>query len=196
MNVQVKSCNGITLMPLETRLLANRNVFIEGEISQGSAGEFAKQIMLLNMESESEPIKVFINSNGGEISEGMCMYDVIQGSAAPIELYCLGKAYSMAAILFSCGNYGRFMLPHAELMLHEPLLGNRVSGNATSIQSISDSLLQIKEMINCILVRHTGNSKEEIEKATSFNNYFTPEESIAFGLCDQIIGFEDVLGGR
>lgn len=194
MNIQIKSSNGITLMPLETRLLASRKIFIEGEINTETACEFVKQVLHLNQEDSKKPIDVLINSVGGEINSGMLMYDVIQSSRAPIRMYCMGKCYSMAALLFASGAKGqRYMLPHSELMLHEPLLGNRIGGNSSSIKSISDSLQETKRKMNEILVKHTGKTEEEVEKATGFDHYFSPEESIAFGLCDEIIGFEKVM---
>lgn len=194
MHVQVKSSNGITLVPLDSRLMAERKVFIEGEINADKACEFVKQIILLNAEDPQQPIDVLINSPGGEINSGMLMYDVIQASKAPIRMYCIGKAYSMGAVLFACGNHGRYMLPHGELMIHEPLLGSRVGGNSSSIKSISDSLLETKRKMNQILAKHTGKSEEEVEEATGFDHYFSPEESIAFGLCDQIVGFDKIMG--
>lgn len=194
MHVQVKSSNGITLVPLDSRLMAERKVFIEGEINADKACEFVKQIILLNAEDPQQPIDVLINSPGGEINSGMLMYDVIQASKAPIRMYCIGKAYSMGAVLFACGNHGRYMLPHGELMIHEPLLGSRVGGNSSSIKSISDSLLETKRKMNRILAKHTGKSEEEVEEATGFDHYFSPEESIAFGLCDQIVGFDKIMG--
>lgn len=194
MHVQVKSSNGITLVPLDSRLMAKRKVFIEGEINDEKACEFVKQVMLLNAENPQQPIDVLINSPGGEINSGMLMYDVIQASKAPIRMYCIGKAYSMGAVLFASGNNGRYMLPHGELMIHEPLLGSRVGGNSSSIKSISDSLLETKRKMNRILAKHTGKSEEEVEEATGFDHYFSPEESIAFGLCDQIVGFDKIMG--
>ena len=140
MNVQVNSSNGITLVPVESRLMAERKIFIEGEINAGIACEFVKEVLLLNGEDVQRPIDVLINSPGGEINSGLLMYDVIQASRAPIRMFCMGKAYSMAAILFACGNHGRYILPHGELMLHEPLLGNCVGGNSSSMRSISNSL--------------------------------------------------------
>ena len=194
MHIQVKSSNGITLMPLETRLLAGRKIFVEGEIDSGTACGFMKQVLHLNQEDVRKPIDVLINSPGGEINSGMLMYDVIQSSKAPIRLFCMGKAYSMAALLFASGAKGRrYMLPHSELMLHEPLLGDRVGGSSSSLKSISDSLLETKRRMNRILAKHTGKSEEEVEKATGFDHYFSPEESIAFGLCDEIIGFDRVM---
>lgn len=195
MNVLIKSSNGITQVPADSRLLSQRKVFIEGEINAESACDFVKKIMILTSEDSSKTIDVLINSPGGEINSGMLMYDVIQASQAPIRMFCIGKAYSMGAVLFASGNNGRFMLPHGELMLHEPLLGNRVSGNSSSIKSISESLLETKRRMNQILAKHTGKSEEEIEKATSFDHYYSPEESINFGLCDKIVSFDMIMEG-
>lgn len=195
MNVQVKSSNGITLVPIESRLMAERKIFIEGEINADAACEFVKKVLLLNSEDRQSPMDVLVNSPGGEINSGLLMYDVIQASRAPIRMFCIGKAYSMAAVLFASGNHGRYILPHGELMVHEPLLGNRVGGNSSSIKSISDSLLETKKKMNRILARHTGKSEEEVERAAGFDHYFSPEESVAFGLCDKIVGFDMIMEG-
>ena len=193
MNVLVKSSSGITQVSADSKLLSQRKVFIEGEISSESACEFIKKILILNEEDTDKPIDVLINSPGEEINSGMAIYDVIQASKAPIRMFCIGRAYSMGAVLFSSGNHGRYMLPHSELMLHEPLLGNRVSGNSSSIQSISESLLETKRRMNQILARHTGKSEEEVEKATSYDHYYSPEESREFGLCDEIVDFNKIM---
>lgn len=193
MNVLVKSSNGITQVPADTKLLSQRKVFIEGEISSESACEFVKKILVLNGEDTDKPIDVLINSPGGEINSGMVIYDVIQASKAPIRMFCIGRAYSMGAVLFASGNHGRYMLPHSELMLHEPLLGNRIGGNSSSIQSISESLLEMKRKMNQILAKHTGKSEEEVERATSYDHYYSPEESKEFGLCDQVVDFNKIM---
>lgn len=193
MYAQVRTSGGINLIPLETRLLSNRRIFVEGEINQTLACEFARQVMVLTAENAEKPIDVWINSPGGEINAGLLMYDIIQTSAAPIRMICAGRAYSMAAVLFASGCHGRFMLPNSELMLHEPLLGNRVAGSSSSIKSISDSLLQTKERLNRILAKHTGKTEEEIDEATRFDHYFQADESIAFGLCDRITTFEELM---
>lgn len=193
MEVLVKSSNGITRVQADSRLLSKRKVFIEGEITPESACEFIKKIMVLNEENSEKPIDVLINSPGGEINSGMLIYDVLQSSKSPIRMFCIGRAYSMGAVLFASGNHGRYMLPHSELMLHEPLLGNRVAGNSSSIKSISDSLLETKKKMNQILSKHTGRSEEEVEKATSFDHYYSPEESKEFGLCDDIVDFNTIM---
>jgi len=193
MNVQVKSSNGITLMPIDTKLLTQRKIFIEGEIDQEKACSFVKQILFLCGEDKNKPIDVLINSPGGEISSGLLMYDCIQSCTTPIRMYCLGTAYSMGALLFASGKHGRYMLPHSELMLHEPLLGSRVGGNASSIRSISDSLMDTRNKMNEILAIHTGKTIKEIEEATSFDHYYSPKESVEFGLADEIVNFDKLM---
>ena len=188
MNVLIKSSNGISQVAGDARLLMQRKVYIQGDIDQDLACEFSKKILLLNGEDRERPIDILFSTDGGEILAGMFMYDVIQSSIAPIRMFC-AKAYSMGAVLFASGSRGRYMLPHGELMLHEPLLGNRVGGNSSSIKSISDSLLETKHKLNAILAKHTGRSEEEIEKACSYDHYFSPQESIDFGLADEIADF-------
>lgn len=196
MNVEVRSSNGITVMPVETRLLStNRSIFIEGEINNESALEFVKQLMLLISEDASKPINVLINSPGGEINSGMLIYDAIHSSIAPIRLFCLGRAYSMAALIFLSGTNGRYMLKNSELMLHEPLLSGRIGGNTTSIKEISDSLIKTRDKLNKIISTHSGKSIKEVEKATDHDHFYTAEESIEFGLCDEIVDFSRIMEG-
>lgn len=193
MTVMTKSASGIALIPKDTRLLSERKIFVEGEINPSSAVDFVKKLMILNAEDSELPITVCYNSPGGEINSGMLMYDAIQGSKAPIRSFCLGRAYSMAGVLFASGPAGRYMLPHSEVMLHEPLLGNSVGGSSSSIKSISESLLETKRKLNQVLAKHTGKSEEEVEKATSYDHYFSPEESMEFGLCDEIVEFNKLM---
>lgn len=195
MQIQVKSAAGITLVPADTRLLAERKIFLEGDIGPEAACAFVKQVLLLTWEDRDAPIDLLINSCGGEINSGLLIYDAIQSSVPPIRTFCLGRAYSMGAVLFASGRNGRYMLPHGELMLHEPLLGSRIGGSSSSIRSISDSLLATKQQMNEILSLHTGRTPEEIEDASAFDHYFDAEESLQFGLCDQIVGF-DMLAGN
>ena len=193
MNILVKSSNGITQVSADSKLLSQRKVFVEGEINAETACEFVKKNMLLNAEDSNKPIDVLINSPGGCINSGMLMYDVIQASKAPIRTWCIGRAYSMGAILLCCSNHGRYILPHGEVMIHEPLLGNRVGGNSSSIKSISESLLETKRKMNQILAKHTGQSEQAVEEATSFDHYFDPEESLKFGLVDEIVDFGKLM---
>ena len=195
MHVEVKSSSGITLVPLETRNLARRIVSLRGEINEESACSFAEQVLYLNAEDDTLPITVLIHSPGGGIKDGLLIYDVICASKAPVRLVCVGHAYSMAAVILACGSHGRYILPHSETMLHEPLLSRGVSGSCSSIRSISESMMESRRILNELLVKHTGRSMEEVEAATAFDNYMTAEESVKFGLCDRIIEFSEILGG-
>lgn len=195
MNIQVRTSSGITLVPMETRLMAGRKIFLEGEINQAAAVEIVRKVMLLNMEDAKKPIDVLINSPGGEVNAGMLIYDVIQAQAAPVRMFCVGRAYSMAAVLFACGGHGRYILPHSRLMLHEPLIGNQVEGSASSIKSISESLLETKQKLNEILAKHTARTIAEIEEATAFDHYYSAQESVDFGLADRIVNFDAIMAG-
>ena len=193
MYTQVKSSNGITLVPINTRLLSERKVSLKGEINHESSDALVEQILLLAAEDPKKPIDLLINSPGGEITAGMLIYDVIQGCPAPVRLFCQGRAYSMAAVLFASGQHGRYILPNSEVMLHEPLLGNRVGGNASSIKSISESLMETKQKLNRLLAKHTGKAEEEIEEAIAYDHFFNAEDAVAFGLADRIVGFDYLL---
>lgn len=193
MNILVKSSNGITQVSADSKLLSQRKIFVEGEITSETACDFIKKIMILTGENAYKPIDVLINSPGGEMNAGMLMYDAIQSSKVPIRMFCVGRAYSMAAVLFASGTHGRFILPHAELMLHEPLLGNKVGGNSSSIRSISESLLASKKMMNQILAKHCGRSEEEMDRMTSYDHYFSASESMDAGLADEIVEFSKLL---
>ena len=191
--VLLRSSGGTQTVAIESQLMsAHRRLFITGEINAESAMDFFKQMMLLNLEDEKSPIYVFINSPGGEIDNGLLIYDVITGSKAPVYTFCTGCAYSMGAVLFTCGKR-RVMLPHSRLMLHEPLLGGRIGGNASSIKSISDSLLETKGMMNRLLALHTGKTEEEIDKLTSYDHYFSAREAVEAGLADEIKRFDEMM---
>ncbi|MCR1918249.1 ATP-dependent Clp protease proteolytic subunit [Frisingicoccus caecimuris] len=190
--VLIKGSNGITPVSIESKHMSDRRLFLTGEINADSALDFMKQVMYLNAEDEKAPISVFINSQGGEIDNGLLIYDVIVGSKAPIHMFCAGCAYSMGAVLFVCGKE-RYMLPHSKLMLHEPLLGGKIGGNASSIKSISDSLLETKIMMNKLLAQHSGKSEEEIDMLTSYDHYFTAQEAMDMGLSDGIKSFKEMM---
>ena len=192
MQIQVKSSHGITLVPLETKLLDERKVFIEGVITQESACEFTKKIMYLNAIDPDSPIECFISSTGGEIPSGLQMYDVLQSSHAPIRTYCLGEAYSMGAVLFASGVHGRYILPHSEVMIHEAMIDSSLSGKASSVRIAAENLLASQNLINSILAKHTGKTLAEVGQAASYDHFFTADECIAFGLADKIISFAEI----
>ena len=185
--VTIESHNGTREIQLYSELLSNRNIFLQGEITEETANEFLTQFLYLTSQSSDE-IKLYINSPGGNITAGLVIYDLIQSSPAPIKLYCTGMAASMAAIILAGGQKGsRYILPHSKVMIHEPLIAGGVGGSATSIKNIADSILETRKLVNEILSKHTGKTIEEIEESTSFDNYLNAEEAVKFGLCDQII---------
>lgn len=188
-----RTASGINLIPLDTINCDRRALCIRGEITQESAFEFALTAAYLNDLSKTDPVTVYINSPGGSIDAGLLMYDVIQKSPAPMRLVVLGAAYSMAALLFASGLHGRYLLTNSKLMLHEPLLGYPIGGNTSSIKTISDDLLATRDKINTILAKHTGKTREQIEEATKFDHYFTADESVAFGLADEVITFDRLV---
>ena len=185
-SIEVESANGTREVALETRHLMKRNVFLTGEINSESANNFLSQFLFLEAESK-EPVNIYINSPGGEINAGLMIYDTIQGSDLEINMICTGLAASMAAIIFAGGQPGRrYILKHSKVMIHEPLLVNGLGGSATSIKNISESIMETKEIVNGIMAKHTGKTIEEINKATSYDNFMDAKKAIEFGICDAI----------
>ena len=163
----------------------NRRLFINGGIDGDLANDFLSEFLYLEQESD-EPVTIYVNSHGGEVNSGLMIYDIIQESKLPINIVCTGIAASMAALLVAGGQKGRrYILPHSKMMIHEPLIGGGVGGSATSIKNISESILKTREITNGILAKHTGKTIEEIDKATSFDNYMDAGQAIEFGLCDK-----------
>lgn len=184
--VERESVNGIQEVSLYTNAFSNRKMFLFGPIDEKTVYTFTAQMLYL-MEDEQSPIDIYINSPGGEVNSGLAIYDLIQSCKAPINMYCIGMAASMGALIFAGGKKGhRFMLPHSKVMIHEPLIPNGVGGSASSIKSTADSILQTRELLNGILAKHTGKILEEINKATDHDNFMTANEAIEFGLCDKV----------
>ena len=185
--VEVESRNGTREVYLRTRHFMKRRVFLNGEINRTLADDVVSQLLYLQEESE-EPISIYINSGGGEVNAGLYIYDVLQSLTVPVYIYCTGIAASMAAVILAGGQQGRrFILPHSKTMIHEPLLAGGVGGSATSIKNISESILETRNITNGILAKHTGKTQEEINDATSFDNYMNAENTVAFGICDKVV---------
>jgi ATP-dependent Clp protease protease subunit len=162
-------------------------LFLTGEVTSEMANDFVSQMLYLA--ASDEPINIYINSPGGSVNAGLVIYDTIQALSEKLEInmYCIGMAASMGAIILAGGQKGRrFILPHSKVMIHEPLISGGIGGSATSIKKTSDSILETKAITNGILAKHTGKSIKEINKATSFDNYMNAKEAIEFGICDEI----------
>lgn len=191
-NIPLKTSRGIQPLPIETVNFNDRIIYVEGEVNEESSTDFLKKIITLNKLDDSKPIKVLITSPGGSIDHGLLMYDAIITSKAPVETYCMGTAYSMGAILLVAGKK-RYIMENSKVMLHEPLIQGGAGGSATSIKSLSDSLQRTKNKINDILIKHTNKTKKQMEKATSYDHFFSAKEAIDFGLCDEIVGINKII---
>jgi len=185
--IELEGYQGKREMSLNARMLRQRRLFLTGEINEASANELIQELMYIETEEGDEPVRLYINSGGGEVTGGLMIYDFLQAMKTPVEMFCIGRAASMAAVIFASGKKGhRHILPHGRLMIHEPLIDGGVGGSATSIRNISDSILKTKRILNELLAQSTGKTVEEIDAATAYDHYMDAEESIEFGLCDDI----------
>lgn len=186
-SVEVESSNGVREVCLKTKHFTNRKLFLTGEVTDEMAVNFVSEIMYLK--EEGEPVDIYINSPGGSVNAGLVIYDVLQACQGKLEIniYCIGMAASMGAVILAAGQKGRrYILPHSKVMIHEPLITGGAGGSATSIKKTAESIMETKAITNGILAKHTGKTVEEIDEATSFDNYMNAKEAINFGLCDEI----------
>ncbi len=169
-----------------SRLLKDRIVFLGSEINDDVANLVTAQLLFLESEDPEKEISFYINSPGGSITAGMAIYDTIQFIKPPVSTLCLGPAASMGAVLLAAGQKGRrYGLPHSRIMIHQPLGG--AQGQATDIDIQAREILRMREEINNIFVRHTGQSLRKIEKDTERDMYLSPEQAVEYGLIDEVI---------
>lgn len=191
MQVIKKTNAGIQNLDLDAVLLDMRKVFLSGEISSESVDLVVKKLLFLESMDEREPVRLIINSPGGEVLAGLYLYDQLKGMKMPIDIYCAEMAASMAAIILAAGRKGhRFILKHSKVMIHEPLISSSsggISGSASSIAKSAESIMQTKRDLVRLLAQDTGRSEKEIEKAVSYDNFMTAEEAVHFGICDAIV---------
>lgn len=177
---------GLSRYTLEDEMLMHREIECVGEINKESVNSLISQLRYLNYQDPDKAITMYINSSGGEVLSGLALYDVMMAVSSPINTVCIGTAESMAAILFSAGDK-RQMLPHAKIMIHDPLISGNLSGSALNIQAVSKNLMRIRETTAKILAKHTEQPIEKIYKNTAEDTYFYAEEAISFGLADGIL---------
>lgn len=186
-----KTAGGIQVIPLETMLLEEGKIYISGVITDETTNRFVQQVMYLENKYPERPIHIFLNSRGGEVEAGLAIRDVLKGleaSGIEVNIYCVKLCASMAAILLASGpKKHRYILKSSKTMIHEPLIIDGVSGSATSIQKTAESIMETKRRSVELLAADTGKSIEEVEKAISYDHFMNAEESVAFGLVDQII---------
>ncbi len=169
-----------------SRLLKDRIIFLDTEVNDASASLIIAQMLFLEAEDPEKDINLYINSPGGSVTAGFAIYDTIQYIKCPVATICVGLAASMGAFLLASGAEGkRFALPNAEIMIHQPLGGTQ--GQATDMKIAVENILRIKEKLNKILSKRTGQSLETIEKDTDRDNWMTAENAKQYGLIDEVV---------
>ena len=169
-----------------SRLLKDRIIFLAEEVNNGTASLVVAQMLFLEAEDPDKDIHLYINSPGGSITAGMAIYDTMQLIKPDVSTICVGMAASMGAFLLAGGAKGkRFVLPNAEVMIHQPLGGTQ--GQATDIKIHAERIIAMRESLNKILSERTGQPLEVIEKDTERDNFMTAEQAVAYGLVDKVI---------
>jgi ATP-dependent Clp protease protease subunit len=169
-----------------SRLLIDRIIFIDEEITEHTASIVVAQLLFLEAQDPEKDINIYINSPGGMVTAGLAIYDTMRFIRPDISTICVGMAASMAAVLLSAGTKGkRYALPNAEVMIHQPLGG--VQGQASDIKISADHILDIRNKLNNILAEQTGQPLEVIEKDTDRDNYMSADAAAEYGLIDKVI---------
>lgn len=169
-----------------SRLLKDRIIFLGDEINDDTASLVVAQLLFLESEDPDKDISLYINSPGGVISAGMAIYDTMQYIKPDVSTICVGMAASMAAFLLASGAKGkRYVLPNAEVMIHQPLGG--MQGQAEDLRIHADHILRIREKLNRILSERTGQPYEKVAADTDRDNYLSAQEAVAYGLADKIV---------
>mgnify|MGYP001572950005 CR=1 FL=1 len=169
-----------------SRLLKDRIIFLGGPINDAMANAVIAQLLFLDHEDPKKEIKMYLNTPGGVVSAGLAIYDTMQFVKADVSTICVGMAASMGAVLLGAGKKGkRIALPNAEILLHQVMGG--VEGQASEIEITAKQILKMKEKINDLLAKHTGQPKSKIERDTDRDFYMTPAEAEKYGLIDQVI---------
>jgi ATP-dependent Clp protease, protease subunit len=181
-----KDGRGERAYDIYSRLLRERIVFLGTAIDDMVANLVMAQLLFLESEDPSKEIYLYINSPGGIITSGLAIYDTMQYVKAPIVTTCIGQAASMGAVLLAGGEKGkRFALPHARILIHQPLGG--AQGQASDIDIQAKEILRMREEINKILEKHTGQPIEKVAKDTERDYFMGPEQAIEYGIIDQIL---------
>ncbi|MGF1460661.1 MAG: ATP-dependent Clp protease proteolytic subunit [Leptolyngbyaceae cyanobacterium] len=168
------------------RLFRERIIFLSEEVNDSIANAIVAYLLYLDSDDNSKPIYLYINSPGGSVTAGMAIYDTIQHIKSEVITICVGLAASMGAFLLAAGSPGkRLALPHARIMIHQPLGGAR--GQATDIEIEAKEVVRIKQTLNEMLAKHTGRTLEEIERDTDRDNFMSARAAMDYGLIDRVI---------
>jgi ATP-dependent Clp protease protease subunit len=169
-----------------SRLLMDRIVFLGTAIDDNVANIILAQLLFLDAEDPERDIFMYINSPGGQVYAGMAIYDTMQHLRAPVSTFCVGMAASMAAVLLTAGAEGkRNALPNARIMMHQPSGGSQ--GTAADIEIAAQEILHIRERLNGIISKHTGQPVDKIAQDIDRDRFMSPEEAVGYGLIDRVL---------
>lgn len=182
--------NGERSYDIFSRLLKDRIVFIDGEISDVSCDLVVAQLLFLESQNPDKDISLYINSPGGSVTAGLAIYDTIQHIRPDVQTICLGQAASMAAILLSAGAKGkRFALPSARVMIHQPWGG--VEGQASDIKIHANEIIRLKKLLIKYFSKNTGKSEAQVSSDMERDYFFSAEEAVNYGIVDNILSRRD-----
>jgi ATP-dependent Clp protease protease subunit len=171
---------------LFSRLLKDRIVFLGAAIDDDLASVVIAQLLFLESEDPDKDVMMYVNSPGGDLSAGLAIYDTMQCLRCPVATFCVGQAASMASFLLAAGAKGRRnALPHARVMIHQPLAG--LQGQATDIEIHAREILRARDTINALYARHTGQPVDKIKRDTERDNFMSAAEAQAYGLIDEVL---------
>lgn len=180
-------------MDIYSRLLRDRIILLGSPINDDVANSIVAQLLYLQFEDSKADVHLYINSPGGSITSGMAIYDTMQFVACDVATYCIGQCASMGALLLTAGAKGkRYALPNSRIMIHQPLAG--MQGTAVDLEIHAKEVLRTKQRMNEIMLKHTGQTLEKIEKDTNRDNFMSAEEARDYGLVDSVL--EKLPGGE
>jgi ATP-dependent Clp protease protease subunit len=169
-----------------SRLLKDRIIFLQGVVDDNSANLIVAQMLFLQFDDPKADIHLYINSPGGSVTAGLSIYDTMQFVTCDVATYCIGQCASMGAVLLAAGAKGkRTALPHARVMIHQPLAGTE--GTTTEILIHTKEFLRLKRDLNAILIKHTGQDLARIEKDTDRDRFLSAQEAVEYGLVDNVL---------
>jgi len=181
-----QTARGERAYDIYSRLLKERVVFVVGPVEDYMANVVVAQLLFLESENPDKDIHLYINSPGGSVSAGLAIYDTMQFIKADVSTMCIGQAASMGAVLLAGGAKGkRFCLPHSRMMIHQPLGG--FQGQASDIEIHAKEILYIREQLNKVMSKHTGQPMDRIELDTDRDNFMSAGDAVEYGLIDEVL---------
>ena len=195
-----RGSSGCRQISLKTKLFEQRVIYLDEPVDSTTVNQAVQQFTLLAALDGKQPITLVINSPGGSIRAGLVLIDVMRSFSGPVRTVSLGIAASMAAVILAAGTHGqRFITPHSQVMLHQPLLaGGLPGGSCSEVESVARSLMERKQELDDLLVRFTGRPKQEIRRLTAKDTYLKADQAIRHGLVDAVAEGEllyDLMGG-